>query len=102
MSVSSIFKTLIIVVVCIIIGAAVINIFAPNLVAQLSNAIENSIYKATGMTFDFNGDGTAGSDALDVSGGEKKASTTGTSAATDAKNVSGFSSGGSSGGSSGK
>lgn len=94
MSVSSIFKTLIIVVVCIIIGAAVINIFAPNLVAQLSNAIENSIFQATGMKFDFNGDKIAGSDTNNVS--SKANSTNGTSAAVSGNagnNVSGFKAG---------
>lgn len=94
MSVSSIFKTLIIVVVCIIIGAAVINIFAPNLVAQLSNAIENSIFQATGMKFDFNGDEVSGSNTSDVAGTVKsKGTTDGTSAGVGAGNVSGFSSG---------
>lgn len=93
MSVSSIFKTLIIVVVCIIIGAAVINIFAPNLVAQISNAIENSIFQATGMKFDFNGDEVAGSNTSNVAGSTTKGTTNGTSAGVGAGNVSGFSSG---------
>ena len=61
MSVSKIFKILIVIVACVIIGALVLNVFLPNVVTSLSNAVENSIFSATGMSFDFNGDGTAGS-----------------------------------------
>lgn len=60
MKVQGIFKTLVIVVVCIVLGAMVLNIFLPNVVTQLSNVIEDSIYKGTGMSFDFNGDGKGG------------------------------------------
>lgn len=60
MSVSGIFKTLIIIVACVIVGAIVLNVFLPNVVTSLSNAVEGSIYNATGMSFDLNGDGTAG------------------------------------------
>lgn len=61
MSVSKIFKILIVIVACVIIGALVLNVFLPNVVTSLSNAVEGSIYNATGMSFDLNGDGTAGS-----------------------------------------
>lgn len=60
MGVSGIFKTLIIIVACVLIGAMVLNVFLPNVVTSLSNAVEGSIYNATGMSFDLNGDGTAG------------------------------------------
>lgn len=60
MSVSSIFKTLIIIVACVLIGAMILNVFLPNAVTSLSNAVEGSIYNATGMVFDFNGDGNGG------------------------------------------
>ena len=60
MSVSGIFKTLIIIVACVLIGAMILNVFLPNAVTSLSNAVEGSIYNATGMSFDLNGDGTAG------------------------------------------
>ena len=60
MSVSKIFKILIVIVACVIIGALVLNVFLPNVVTSLSNAVEGSIYNATGMSFDFNGDGTNG------------------------------------------
>ena len=60
MSVSKIFKVLIVIVACVIIGALVLNVFLPNTVTALSNAVEGSIYNATGMSFDLNGDGTAG------------------------------------------
>ena len=62
MKVSGIFKTLIVIVCCIVIGATVINIFLPNTITQLSSTVEASLFKATGMSFDFNGDGTAGGD----------------------------------------
>lgn len=60
MKVQGIFKTLVIVVCCIVLGAMVLNIFLPNVVTQLSNVVEDSIYKGTGMSFDFNGDGRGG------------------------------------------
>lgn len=58
MSVQKIFKTLIIVVACVIIGAFVLNALVPNVIAGLSNSIETMLQNATGMTFDLNGDGT--------------------------------------------
>lgn len=61
MSVSKIFITLIIIVACVAIGALVLNILLPNVTATLVNAVENMIYQATKLQFDFNGDGTTGS-----------------------------------------
>lgn len=60
MKVQGIFKTLVILVCCIVLGAMVLNIFLPNVVTQLSNVVEDSIFKGTGMSFDFNGDGHGG------------------------------------------
>lgn len=99
MKVSGIFKTLIVVVACIIIGAVVLNVFLPNVVNQLSNAIENSIHQATGLKFDFNGDGTIGSNSQDASGTKPGGNTTAQGGANN-NAVQGFTSG-KSGGSSG-
>lgn len=76
MSVKKIFVMLITVVCCVIVGAFVINILLPNVTATLVNAVEDQIYRATGMEFDFNLDGTMGS----ASNGEYKGERTGTEA----------------------
>lgn len=65
MSVKKIFVILITIVACVAIGALVLNILMPNAVTQVVNATENMIYKATGIEFDFNGDGVVGSTAVD-------------------------------------
>lgn len=62
MKVSKIFMILIIVVACIMLGALVLNVLFPNVAKTMCNAIEDGIFKATGMKFDFNGDGTKGGD----------------------------------------
>ena len=64
MSVKKIFVILITIVACVAIGALVLNILMPNAVTQVVNATENMIYKATGIEFDFNGDGVTGSTAV--------------------------------------
>ena len=61
MDVKKIFIILITIVACVVIGALVLNILLPNVSTALVNAIERMIYKATKMTFDFNGDGVTGS-----------------------------------------
>lgn len=61
MSVKKIFVVLITVVMCVILGAFLLNILLPNATSQLINAVENSIYSATHISFDLNGDGTGGS-----------------------------------------
>ncbi len=61
MGVGKIFKTLIIIVVCVILGALVLNILLPNVTTALINSTEDMIFKATGMAFDFNSDGEKGS-----------------------------------------
>lgn len=63
MSVAKIFKTLIVVIVCVVIGAFVLNTLLPNVVANLCNTIENGIKNATGISFDLNGDGVGQSSA---------------------------------------
>lgn len=60
MSVKKIFMTLIIVICCVILGAFIINILLPNVTITLINAVEDQLYNATGMEFDFNNDGTRG------------------------------------------
>ena len=57
MSVKKIFITLIVIVLCVMIGALLLNVLFPNAAKALVNATENMIYNATGMSFDFNGDG---------------------------------------------
>lgn len=60
MSVGKVFKVLIIVVACVILGALVLNILLPNVATSLVDSTEDMIYKATSMSFDFNGNGNAG------------------------------------------
>lgn len=60
MSVKKIFMTLIIVICCVILGAFIINILLPNVTTTLINAVEDQLFNATGMKFDFNNDGTVG------------------------------------------
>lgn len=60
MSVGKIFKVLIIIVACVIVGALVLNVLLPNTATSLVNAVEGQIFNATGMSFDLNGDGNNG------------------------------------------
>lgn len=55
MNVAGIFKTLIIIVACVAIGALVLNILLPNVAVALVDATEDMIFKATKMSFNFNG-----------------------------------------------
>lgn len=74
MSVAKIFKILIIIVACVIVGALVLNVLLPNTTTSIVNAVEGQIFNATGMTFDLNGDGTTGKNAANSArtGGEIK------------------------------
>lgn len=63
MSVGKIFKVLIIIVACVIIGAIVLNVLLPNVTTSMVSAVEAQIFNATGMSFDFNGDGNTGRDS---------------------------------------
>ncbi len=60
MSVQKIFITLITIVICVILGAFVINTLMPNMVDTIISAAEGQVYRATGLSFDFNGDGKTG------------------------------------------
>lgn len=67
MDVKKIFITLITIVICVILGAFVINTLMPNVVNTVINAAEGQIYNATGLSFDFNGDGDGGTANKDSS-----------------------------------
>lgn len=60
MNVKKIFITLITVVACVILGAFVLNTLMPNVTTTLINAVEDQIFKATSLEFDFNNDNNAG------------------------------------------
>jgi hypothetical protein len=60
MDVKKIFILLITIVCCVVIGALVLNVLLPNVTKTLINAVEDYIYKATRISFDFNGDGKLG------------------------------------------
>lgn len=63
MNVKKIFITLITVVACVILGAFVLNTLMPNVTTTLINAVEDQIFKATSLEFDFNNDNNAGTNA---------------------------------------
>lgn len=56
MDVKKIFIILITVVACVIIGAFFLNTLMPNAVNGVVNAVEDSIYSATHLSIDLNGD----------------------------------------------
>lgn len=60
-SVKKIFMVLITVVACVLVGAFLLNILLPNVTTTLIDSAEDMVYKATGMSFDFNNNGRAGS-----------------------------------------
>lgn len=60
MSVGKIFKVLIIIVACVLLGAVILNVLLPNTVTAAVDAVEDQIFNATGMTFDLNGNGNSG------------------------------------------
>lgn len=61
--VKKIFSFLIVAVLCVLLGAAVINVIFPNTFKSVVNATEGMIYNATGISMDFNGDGVSGKDS---------------------------------------
>lgn len=63
MDVKKIFITLIVVVACVMIGALILNTLMPNVTKSLVNSVEQMVFNATGMQFDWNGDGVGGSSA---------------------------------------
>lgn len=60
MDVKKIFIMLITIVACVILGAFVLNVLMPNVVTTVINAVEQQIWRATGLSFDFNNDGNTG------------------------------------------
>lgn len=89
MKVSKIFVILITVVVCVIVGAFVINILMPNTVTSVVDTVENQIQHATGISLDLNGNGTAGKAGNSIA--NMKAGNTDGSSSTNAGNtVDGF------------
>ena len=56
-SVKKIFTVLIVMVGCVVVGALVLNVLLPNVSSSLVDALEGMVYNATGMSFDWNGNG---------------------------------------------
>lgn len=89
MSVKKIFITLITVVACVMIGAFVLNVLMPNAIKTGTNAVEDQLYKATGIKLDFNGDGVQNAQNSTYTGAYKATQDQGTGD-NDGKNVDGF------------
>ena len=70
-SVKKIFTVLIVMVACVMIGALVLNILLPNVATSIVDALEQMVFNATGMQFDWNGNGSGGSSGggVDFQGG---------------------------------
>ena len=60
MNVAGIFKILVIVVACIIIGGILLNVLLPNAMNSIVGWMESGVKAATGADFDLNGDGNIG------------------------------------------
>lgn len=59
-SVKKIFTVLIVMVACVVVGALVLNVLLPNVSSSLVDALETMVFNATGMKFDWNGNGNTG------------------------------------------
>lgn len=59
-SVKKIFTVLIIMVACVMIGALVLNVLLPNVATSIVDALEQMVFNATGMQFDWNGNESGG------------------------------------------
>lgn len=59
-SVKKIFTVLIVMVACVMIGALVLNILLPNVATSIVDALEQMVFNATGMQFDWNGNKSGG------------------------------------------
>ena len=74
MSVKKIFIILITVVACVMVGALVLNVLMPNVMTTVVDSVENMVYRATGMSMDFNGNnkgaGTKGNASAKCLGAE--------------------------------
>lgn len=70
--VSKIFGVLVVAVACVLIGAFVLNVMVPNATTTLVDATEDMIFRATGLSFDFNNNGrSGGGDSIEYRGSEK-------------------------------
>lgn len=85
MSVKKIFIILITIVACVMIGALVLNVLMPNVTTALVDSVENMVYNATGMSLDFNGNGTGKGTS-----GKAEEKSVGTKEGADGANVNGF------------
>lgn len=89
MNVKKIFITLITVVACVILGAFVLNTLMPNVTTTLIDAVEDQIFKATSLEFDFNNNSNAGTNTNSYAGQNSDDTVTGDTG----DNVIGFNSG---------
>lgn len=94
MNVKKIFITLITVVACVILGAFVLNTLMPNVTTTLIDAVEDQIFKATSLEFDFNNNKNAGTNDNSYVGQNSDKTVTGDTG----DNVIGFSGAGGAGG----
>lgn len=78
-----VFIALITIVVCVILGGVVINILFPNFMTTMVDAVEDQIFRATSLSFDFNGNGTGGSANDTYSGAESEDDNTGSGTNSD-------------------
>jgi uncharacterized protein involved in outer membrane biogenesis len=91
-TVKNIFKVLIIAIVCLVVGAFLINVLAPNATNQVTNAIEQQVWKATGISLDLNGDGYTGQNGGKATAGANRSDKSNTIAGKGGGNtVTGFS-----------
>lgn len=60
MSVKKIFIILGTIVACVIVIAFALNVLMPNVVTAMVSTVEGMIYNATGLSFDFDGNGKVG------------------------------------------
>lgn len=60
MSVKKIFIILGTIVACVIVIAFALNVLMPNVVTAMVSTVEGMIYNATGLSFDFDGNGSVG------------------------------------------
>lgn len=65
-SVKKIFTVLIVMVACVVVGALVLNVLLPNVSSTLVDALEQMVFNATGMKFDWNGNKTQPKDGGNV------------------------------------
>ena len=89
--VKKIFVTLITIVLLVMMGAFLLNKVAPNVMAGVSNAAEQQLYKATGISLNFNGDDYAGGANAASSNGDGVVKGTKNNDGTAGDSIDGFS-----------